>query len=304
MAVVLMSFGIDSKGAFLNVVRSTQKYSSCPVCDGANLKDLWEVNGYTIAKCGKCTLVFVRNQVTTEELAAHYASVTDDAYDDANVECLNYYYEKLGEIIRDRFPQPGKLLDIGCSRGWFLDVMTGWERHGNEIATVYAATARERYGDSIVIGPFENYPMREGYFDVITLQDVFDHIRDPMPTLEKCYHLLRPGGLIVIKVHNISCLYAKLTGQNFYAVVPPTHLFYYDGSTLDRVLSNNGFKLVATKFIGHLFKVKTVFLRLSRGDANSVHHRIYDSLNGTALGEFKFHKNLHDIITVLAVKPT
>ena len=44
-----------------------------------------------------------------------------------------------------------------------------------------------------------------------------------------------------------------------------------------------------------------IFLRLSRGNANSLTYRIYKKLIGTALGEIKFHKNLHDIITVLAV---
>ena len=107
----------------------------------------------------------------------------------------------------------------------------------------------------------------------------------------------------MIKVHNISCLYAKISGQGFYAVVPPTHLFYYDGRTLDRALSNGGFRVVDSRFIGHLFKIKTIFLRLSRGDVKSLSHRIYKTLNDTALGNIKFHKNLRDIITVLAVKP-
>ena len=58
-----------------------------------------------------------------------------------------------------------------------------------------------------------------------------------------------------------------------------------------------------SRFIGHLFKVKTVFLRLSRGNVDSLHFRIYRALNGTALGDFRFKKNLHDIVTMLAVKP-
>jgi 2-polyprenyl-3-methyl-5-hydroxy-6-metoxy-1,4-benzoquinol methylase len=283
-------------------------YSSCPVCGGANLKSIWVVNGYSIAKCRTCSLVFVQNQVTTEELNAHYSSAVDDAhedhvYEEANAECLNYYYLKLGNLIRSRFPQPGKLLDVGCSRGWFLDVMRNWECHGNEIVTSDALAAREHHGDRIVMGAFEDYPMRENYFDVITMQDVFDHMRDPMQALEKCYRMLRPGGLIVIKVHNISCLYAKVTGRNFYAVIPPSHLFYYNASTLDRALSKSGFQVAESKFIGHLLKVNTIFFRLSRDNVNSWAYRIYRALNGTALGEFKVHKNLHDIITVLAAKP-
>jgi SAM-dependent methyltransferase len=248
-------------------------------------------------------LVFVLDRVTTGELIGYYASFEDDAYGDENVECLNFYYHKLGALIRKRFPQPGRLLDIGCSRGWFLDTMNDWECHGNEITTNYGMTAREKHGDRIFIGPFEQYPMLEAYFDVITLQDVFDHIRDPLPTLQKCHKLLKPGGLIAIKVHNISCFYAQLTGSKFYAIIPPSHLFYYDRKTLGLTLQRGGFEVVDFKFIGHLFKVKTIFHRLSKGNVNSAYHRAYKALDGSTVGELKFTKNLHDIITMLAVKP-
>jgi SAM-dependent methyltransferase len=195
------------------------------------------------------------------------------------------------------------VLDLGCASGWFLDVMEGWECHGNEIVPLHAAHARERHGDGIVTGSFEDYPLREAYFDVITLQDVFDHFRDPMSALEKCYRMLRPSGLIAIKVHNISCLYAKLSGPRFYAIIPPSHLFYYDKHTLSLALTESGFQVVGSRFIGHLMKIKTVASRLSRSDVNSPFHRLSRLLDRTMMGEIKFHKNLHDIITVLAVKP-
>ena len=278
-------------------------YATCPICNSDRLSHLWKVSGYTIARCDACTLVFVQEKVTAEELAAHYAGGSDEVYDDSNADCLNYYYRKLSDLIRVRFPKPGKILDLGCSRGWFLDVMTGWECHGNEISTSDAAAAQERYGDRIVTGSFEEYPLRENYFDVITLQDVFDHFRDPIPALEKCYRMLRPGGLIVIKVHNISCLYARLMGPKFYAILPPSHLFYYNSRSLALALSKRGFQEVESKFIGHLLKVKTVFWRLSRCKPESPFYRIYRALEGTALGDVKFHKNLHDIITVVAIKP-
>lgn len=277
-------------------------HSLCPLCGGDDLKRRWEVGDYLISQCRKCSLVFVANQVTTDDLIAHYASFTDDSYGDANVECLNYYYHRLGDLIRKRFPRPGKLLDVGCSRGWFLDTMPDWECYGNEIAVDYGTTAREKHGDRIFIGPFDQYPMHDGYFDVITLQDVFDHIRDPLPMLQKCNRLLKSGGLIAIKVHNISCLYARLTGSKFYAIIPPFHLFYYDKRTLALMLEKSGFQVTDSRFIGHLFKVKTIFLRLAMADVSSPMFRVYETLNGTAVGEIMFKKNLHDIITMLAVK--
>jgi 2-polyprenyl-3-methyl-5-hydroxy-6-metoxy-1,4-benzoquinol methylase len=287
----------------LEALQTAEEYAQCPLCSGPELTILWHVNVYSIARCGTCSLVFVKNKVTTDELIAHYASFEDDSYGEGNVDCLNHYYLALGSLIRKRFPQPGKILDVGCSRGWFLDTMTDWECHGNEITQHYGMTAREKHGDRISIGPFEDYPMHEGYFDVITLQDVFDHIRDPLPMLEKCHRLLRPGGLIAIKVHNISCLYARVTGKRFYAIIPPSHLFYYDKRTLALTLEKSGFQVTDSKFIGHLFKVKTIFLRLSQGNADTVYHRIFRALDGTGLGEIKFNKNLHDIVTMLAVKP-
>jgi len=283
--------------------RSGQILSSCPVCDSARLKTRWKVNGYTIVGCDDCSLVFVRNLPTSEELERHYeAGVGDQVYSEDNTECLNFYYEKLRYLIESRFPQRGKVLDIGCSGGWFLDSMQGWERHGNEIIPEYAAFARQRYGANIVTGRFEDYPLRNNYFDVITMQDVFDHFPDPVAVLEKCHRMLRSGGEIVIKVHNISCLYAKLTGKSFYAILPPSHLFYYDKTTLDRILAKTGFEMTDSRFIAHILKLGTVFLRLSKGDKNSLLYRISMRLSGSAIGGIKIRKNLRDIITVFAVK--
>jgi 2-polyprenyl-3-methyl-5-hydroxy-6-metoxy-1,4-benzoquinol methylase len=279
-----------------------QMYEACPVCNGRDLAHLWQVNSYTIGKCSGCSLVFVQERITAEDLQAHYAIQGDSAYDPDNVECLNFYYTRLRQLIERRYPNPGKLLDVGCSGGWFLDVMRGWDCHGNEIVESDAEIARRRYGDAIVSGSFEDYPLREDYFDVITLQDVFDHIPEPVPALQKCHRMLKPGGLIVIKVHNISCLYAKLSGKSFYAIIPPSHLFYYNKHTLTRVLSSAGFETVEARFIGHLLKVRTVFSRLSRGNADSLAFRLSTGLAGSWVGELKFRKNLHDIITVLAVK--
>lgn len=286
----------------VDAAASGNLYESCPICASTSLKRLWEVNGYPIARCRGCSLVFVQTRVTAEELNAHYAIHGDDAYDESNAECLNYYYRKLADSVRGQYPRPGRILDVGCSRGWFLDVMDGWECHGNEIVAADALAARVRHGERIITGSFEDYPLREGYFDVITMQDVFDHFRDPMAALAKCHRMLRPGGLVVIKVHNISCLYAKLSGSTFYAVVPPSHLFYYDRRTLALTLSKRGFRVVSSKFIGHLLKVQTVFWRLSRSNEKSLSYRVYKALQGTALGGIAFRKNLHDIITVFAVK--
>jgi hypothetical protein len=142
----------------------------------------------------------------------------------------------------------------------------------------------------------------DGFFDVITPQDVFDHLPDPLPALSKCRRMLKEGDLLVINVHNISCLYAKLTEAAFYAIIPPSHLFYFDRRTLTLAAEKSGFDVVETKVIGHLLRISTVFMRLSRGNRKSFFYKIYSVLADNWLGIIKIKKNLHDIITIFAVK--
>jgi len=266
------------------------------------LKPRWEVAGYDIVACEQCSLVFVRQLISDEDLTAHYAQVEDPSYDEDNSACLDYYHHALRKLIQQNYPVPGRLLDIGCSGGFFLDTMRDWECYGNEISAINAEVAKKKHGDRIFNGPFEDYPMQKEYFDVITLQDVFDHMRDPVAILQKCHAMLKPCGLIVIKVHNISCLFAKVSGKKFYAVVPPSHLFYYDEETLRRMLERTGFRMTESRFIAHLLRIHTILLRLSQRDKGSIFYKMYEKVAGTWLGKVTLKKNLHDVITVFAVR--
>lgn len=277
-------------------------HSTCPICSSHKLAFRWQVNGYSIVRCQDCTLVFVKERPTPQELTAFYSKANDMAYQDNNLECLNFYYQTLRKLIEERHPAPGRLLDVGCSGGWFLDTMQSWDCYGSEINPTDAETAHQKHGDHIFEGFFEDYPNKPGFFDVITLQDVFDHFAEPVAALEKCYLLLKPGGLIVIKVHNISCWYAKLTGSGFYAIIPPGHLFYYDKNTLYRVLKDTGFQATGAKYLAHILKLKTIFFRLSQGSMASPFYRVYSILSKSRIGEIRIRKNLHDIITVFAIK--
>jgi 2-polyprenyl-3-methyl-5-hydroxy-6-metoxy-1,4-benzoquinol methylase len=282
---------------------ATSSHEYCPICEGRNLDLRWKIKGYSIVQCQGCSLVFVREILTNEQLAAHYASGGDVVYADDNRDCLDYYYHELRKQIEARVPAKGRIFDVGCSGGWFLEAMQGWDCYGCEIAPQDAVVAQQRFGERVFTGTLEDYPSPDNWFDVITMQDVFDHCPEPLTVLGKCRRMLKPGGLLVIKVHNISCLYAKMTGAGFYALLPPSHLFYYDRRTLGRVTERAGLKLVDARFIAHLLKVSTVFHRLARERKDSIFHRGFLALKDTGVGQLKIRKNLHDIITVFAVKP-
>jgi 2-polyprenyl-3-methyl-5-hydroxy-6-metoxy-1,4-benzoquinol methylase len=284
----------------LTLIESLDKYISCPVCLSVDIKDKYRIADYTLTKCLRCSALFVREKLTEDYLAKIY--VQDPTYEGDNQRCLNYYYNKIKLEIGRRIPMKGTLLDVGCSSGYFLNLMEGWERHGIEISEKSSREARENTDNNIFTGSLSAYPLKRNYFDVISLQDVFDHFINPYESLIKCSDMLKPNGLLIIKVHDISCLYAKIAGTNFYAILPPSHTFYYNRKSLGYILDRVNFKIVDTKFIGHLLQIKTVLYRLSQSGENHLFYEMYKLFKDNLFGKIVVYKNFHDIITVFAIK--
>ena len=280
-------------------------YQLCPICGNKQFSRRFVVDGFQINACRSCGVSFVGNIMTTETLAGYYESAASDEYiyTDANVSYLNHYYLALKDQIAALTGKTsGTILDVGCSEGYFLDLMEGWERYGIEISPKEAAIAKKKYGESIRLGVIDDYPDHDSFFDVIALQDVLDHCVDPMKVIRACHRMLKPGGLIIVKVHDISCLYARITGSRFYAILPPFHLFYFSKKPLAWMLERAGFRQPVFRHIGQVIQLKTVFYRLARGTKDSVFYRLYGMLSKTAIGRLPIPKNLHDIITVFALK--
>jgi SAM-dependent methyltransferase len=284
-------------------VTRADKHDKCIICGGSRLKTKYNVNNFTIAKCMDCTLLFVKEKLDNEQLNAYY-EITEQGivYDDPlNIENLNYYYYQLRDLIISIIPS-GRILDVGCSGGFFLDCMSDWERFGVEFPGIAAQRAASRYGENIYQGTFDDFAAPEGFFNVITLQDVFDHLPDPMQALKKCHRLLAPRGIIVIKVHDISSILARIQGRRYYALIPPYHLSYFNKKSLQIALKQTGFSKLFHKYLGHVLFLKTIPYRLSREKPGSFFYRLYSALDKSSLGNIKIYKNLYDIITVFAQK--
>lgn len=284
--------------------RVSQYHSFCPICHNDVLYYKFTINSFTIVQCPSCDVLLVKEKLTQQELDAYYAKNDDEVYlDNKAVMNLNYYYFKLRSFILGKI-QTGSILDIGCSAGYFLDVMKGFECYGIDRFLTYGKIAKEKHGENIFIGTFEDYkPPSPGFlFDCITLQDVLDHMINPIEVLRKCNELLKTNGILIVKVHDMSCLYAKITGKNFYAFIPPEHLFYFNKTSIMTALKKASFNVIFSKHIGHMMFLSTVFYRLSKKNQNSIFFHLYKLIKGTWLGHKRIYRNLHDIITVFAVK--
>lgn len=286
---------------------NAELYRRCPVCESDRLKDRYEVSGFTITHCDDCDLLFVRERLSQDDLVAYYDAVDEDyIYNDpVNIENLKYYFLNVKPMIESRITgDTRRLLDIGCSAGLFLDLMEGWERHGIEFPSSAGRLAQSKHGDNIHLGTIESYDWQghQNYFDCITLFDSFDHMLDPVGILSKCRSMLKPGGLLVVKVHDTGCLYAKLSGKSLYSIIPPYHMFFYTRRSLLHLLGKVGMNVVDVRHMAHIILLKTIPFRLAKSTEGTFMYRLFNLLDRHPIGNIRIKKNLHDLITTFSVK--
>jgi len=145
------------------------------------------------------------------------------------------------------------VLDIGSSYGLFLKKVRdhGWEGVGIEPSRNEASFSRAEFGLEIFETTIEDFAS-DREWDVITLWDVFEHLPNPQPVLEKIRTMLSDEGTLVIRVpnarglvHRLSFLaYAVSLGRFSFPVKKlfENHEYIYTQSALDEELQAAGFR--------------------------------------------------------------
>ncbi|MEM7034122.1 MAG: class I SAM-dependent methyltransferase, partial [Chloroflexota bacterium] len=135
--------------------------------------------------------------------------------------------------------QSGRILDVGCSSGLFLQALQqfgDWETHGIEVNKEMAQLARQN-GAQVVEDDLSAAGYPDAYFDVVTLWDVFEHVHDPKMTMQEIVRILKPGGTLFISVPNLDSHDAKLFRTYWIGFDTPRHLYIYNAATLRRYLA-------------------------------------------------------------------
>jgi len=66
---------------------------------------------------------------------------------------------------------------------------------------------------------------------------------EPVKVLKRCHELLKPGGVLVVKVPNIDCLQFGLFRERWSGLMPPIHLYQFSPYSLSLLLRNARFIL-------------------------------------------------------------
>ncbi|HTP07592.1 MAG TPA: class I SAM-dependent methyltransferase [Anaerolineae bacterium] len=221
----------------------------CPICQTNQATPFYSKNGYSIVECAACHMRFVSPIPTSEELTAHYQNA---AYFEGESEqgYLNYadmqkalrpHFQRRLQVIEARLSQRGKILDVGCAAGYFLEEaqQRGWQICGMELSQEMADSAEQLLHVPIYT-ELAAVPDRD--FDVITLWEVIEHLPDPINTLRQLRDRLRPGGMLMLSTPNNRHWQALRAKEQWVGYRPPSHLQYFTRETLGDTLRRAGFE--------------------------------------------------------------
>ena len=282
----------------------------CPFCFAENSPGrlVREKTGYRIYRCPTCTVRYVYPQPTPAELEAIYSA---EYFERGN----KYVLASPGGVDPNRLNEEnklrhitaikprGRLLDVGCATGGFLAVAheAGFDVQGVEISGDASARTREQFGVDVFTGVLADARFPDEQFDVVTMWDVIEHVSDPRAHFIEANRILKPGGVLALSTGDIGSLWARVSGPYWQLLTPPQHLFYFTQPSLESMLKQTGYdrrgvayssKVVTLEFLG--FKMREAFGPLISPI------RILTSAR--MIRNRQVSINLHDIITLLAVK--
>lgn len=228
----------------------------CPACKASSGREMYGINGFTIWKCSACGTLYVRNVPERGALDQIY---TDDEYYDLeaqSVERINSEHRRRLAILKT-FTKSGRILDVGCATGLFLDqaMQAGYETFGVELSPKNAALARDK-GHDVFLGSLEKFSMDRPLerFDLIVCLDVIEHIEKPAAFMKLISQCLSPKGVLVMSTPNYSGPISKVLGRRDVFLTPPEHLNFFTFSGLQTLACSTGLKSVRKTTFGFLTK--------------------------------------------------
>ncbi len=164
-------------------------------------------------------------------------------------------FEKILDRLSDVIPPPAKLLDVGCAEGLFLQAAArrGYEAQGLE-ADKRMAGGKTQLFDDIRYGQFPETLAPDERFDVISFNDVFEHLPDVHAALDACHQHLSDNGFLLLNVPNIEGAMYRLSKvllhvgfkgpfeRMWQAEYPSPHLTYFSPQTLRSLTEQHGFE--------------------------------------------------------------
>ncbi len=231
-------------------------HDSCPICGDASLRSIYTARDshygikgeFQEEQCGKCSTVFLNPMPTHETLSKLYPetyySYQDFLQQPGPIKRLIKTVLMMNAHTKDpHFENPGRVLDVGCGSGNFLYELKqkGWETFGVEISEAAADVGRSVGHLDIFSGTLEEAAFPDNHFDYVRSNHSFEHLTNPLETLQEMRRILKPDGKLFIGIPNFDSWNRRHFKEFWWYLGAPVHPFSYSADSFCRILEQQGF---------------------------------------------------------------
>ena len=185
---------------------AVEPVKTCPICaDEASKRFHCKVNlifgtEYDLVECLHCGVRYFNPMPTTSELGTFYSGSYYD-FDKSREEGKGMAFAR--RLMR--WKPTGKFLDVGCATGFFINGIrrhSRWEVYGTDFGESAVRHAREKLGLNVVQGDLADAAFPEAFFDYVHVNNVLEHVLNPVSLLKECRRIIKPGGVFFLSVPN------------------------------------------------------------------------------------------------------
>jgi SAM-dependent methyltransferase len=157
-----------------------------------------------------------------------------------------------------------KILDVGCGNG---STTISLRKFGTVYGTDYSSLAlkhsTKRGLNRVVISTATNLPFAPQSFDLITILDAMEHMKDDVRVLTELKYMLKKDGIIFITVPAYQFLWSDHD-------ISLSHFRRYDSKTLSDRIMQAGLRIMRLSyFVSFLFPLVATYRIISRRKSNN-----------------------------------
>ncbi len=244
---------IDEKSGLLNTKFS--KEINCPLCNAKKQyhKNLFIKDGYTFVRCESCEMIFSNPQVDSSLLGELYGhSKANDLWVEIQESKKEqgwkkeYYEDNINIINTLKNDKQTTLMDIGCSSGYFLEILNNYQSsiNGTGVELSQKAFLYAKNKKLEVYNCFLNELNENLTYDMFTLFGVLEHLPNPFQIFEDIKLKANKGAIVLAIVPNAYSLYHMFLQSKSVSFDGRNHLLYFSQKTLKELFEKNDFEIL------------------------------------------------------------